>query len=214
MANEQHDARTPESLVGYIASDTSMGTDRNGQPEFKARYKRPTSIRTENGWEKGPSEYGNLRISGPKAEAALEKFRDMDAFIAVGNAEAYPRDDGRTDLFFFATDIGHNSALMDYTVDRTRQIALKQGWDQQREARRSQETAQQAEQPEPTIEAPAPPAATPAAPSGAAGFAASDSAPAPPPPGGDTAIAAREAMIASEQAQTVSGYGSHDSIAR
>jgi len=221
MANEEravqadHVAAPQEVLVGFIASDTSLGVDDKGQDVFKARFKsRGPSIRTEAGWERGETVYGNLRVYGPKAEMASQKFRDMDAFIASGHEESYPRDDGTRELFFFADDIGHNPAFMDYMVDRTRQIEQKKIWDQQRDTRRAQESDAHAPQTSEPGMAPSPSAEPVVQPAQRGFVGAADAPPAPLPTGGVGAIVAREALMQNEGAYAPAAPSGHDAPSR
>lgn len=221
MATEEHatpqysEAPPQEVLVGFIASDVSMGVDDEGQDVFKARFKaRGPSVRAEEGWQRGETIYGNLQLSGPNAEIASRKFRDMDAFIASGHSRTYPRDDGSEQRFFFADDIGHNAALMDYTVDRTRQVELRKTWDQEREARRAEQATAPGEA-APAIADGNTASMGSAAPAPlASGLGSAEAPPSPFPVNQAAAMNAREALMQNEQAYASAPPPGHQAPSR
>jgi single-stranded DNA-binding protein len=120
--------KTSQSMAGFVASAPELSRPQGGEPRLWMRVGQEHFTRNQDGsFTRGESSFHDLVMFRKSAERAAAAFKKGDRFVADGHIHAYeqPGPDGvafqREE--FVARRIGHDLAVTNYQVDRTRTMS-------------------------------------------------------------------------------------------
>lgn len=114
---------TQQSISGFIATQPRLTVGENGVSRFHARVGIEHSRQEPDGsFTQLDPTFHDLTIFRKTAEAAAERFRKGDKFVASGRVREYTYDKDGQEVAaeeFIASRIGHDLARTRYEVDRS-----------------------------------------------------------------------------------------------
>ncbi|MCL1900540.1 MAG: single-stranded DNA-binding protein [Promicromonosporaceae bacterium] len=124
--------KTSTSMSGFVASTPQLTRTESGDARLYMKVGQEHFTRNEDGsFTQGETSFHDFVMFRRAAEKAAQ-FTKGDKFVAEGYVHAYTVTDGDGQMFereeFVGRKIGHDTAVTNYSVNRTlRQAAVEQG---------------------------------------------------------------------------------------